>query len=94
MPINDIQAYQNPVAPADNTSVRDQNQEAAKAELNRETSYSVQQAFEVNITEEAQAKLAEEDKIEQAEDTRRTQEEATQNQEQNQQVSQIVNIIA
>ncbi len=59
--INGSNAYtanKSATPPVDNSLLENQNREAAKADLNQETSRAAQQAFEVNITQEAQDRLA------------------------------------
>jgi hypothetical protein len=53
MPINDIKGCQNQTTPANNPALRDQNVEASNARLNRETTETEQQAFDMSIIQEA-----------------------------------------
>ncbi len=55
---NTYTANKSATPPVDNALLENQNREAAKADLNQETSRAAQQAFEVNITQEAQDLLA------------------------------------
>ncbi|MCD4674460.1 MAG: hypothetical protein K8S18_00480 [Desulfobacula sp.] len=101
MDINSLQganAYTsvpNATPPVENTQLRDQNLEASKTDLREESANAAQKAFEVNITRQAQDKLAAEATEESVETQTTTPENQT-----NQNIipaherSQIVNIVA
>ena len=104
MDINSIQganAYAANRPPADTTLVENQNQEAVATDLNQENTQAVQEAFQVNLTQEALDRQAA-DSEEAAAVEENTQAEQVQAQSQNQpaqgqgqpQVSQIVDIVA
>ena len=60
--INGSNAYaatKSATPPIDNSLLENQNREAAEADLNQETSRAAQQAFKVDITQEAQDLAAE-----------------------------------
>ena len=65
-----VSAYTNPInttPPIDQTMLQNQNLEASKAELTKETADAAQKAFEVTLTEEAQERMASETKPETSE---------------------------
>ncbi len=98
MDINSIQganAYANstPRPVVESNVVQEQNQEAAQADLNQASTRAVQEAFEVNITEEAREQQAAAGGTEETQRPEPAQ--ATQaDQGPAQQPSQIVNIVA
>ena len=87
MAINSVQgasAYTNAInsaPPVDETTTRNQNIEASRTELDTQSSAVAQQAFEVNITQEAQDRLAREEsqqraqEAQQARDTQQAQQD-------------------
>ncbi len=93
--INGSNAYtanKSATPPVDNSLLENQNREAAKADLNQETSRAAQQAFEVNITQEAQDLLAAEAPPTQAASDKEP--EQDQSPAATQEARQIVNIVA
>jgi hypothetical protein len=100
MDINSIQganaysAVPNTAPPIDNSQLRDQNLEGSRTGLNSDNT-AAQQAFEVNITEEAQQRLASENSEETQQAAQLPAEQSdTQNSAQPYETSQIVNIVA
>jgi len=101
MDINSLQganAYtnvSNATPPVDNTLLRDQNLEASQADLSTENTRAAQSAFEVDITQEAQNRLAAQSNEEPVETQATTPEDQTnQNIAQAHELSRIVNIVA
>lgn len=101
MDINNLRgasAYMNPPAPTppvDQTMLQNQNLEASKAELTKETAVAAQKAFEVTITEEALEKMASEKKSETAEiQSAPPPDQSAQTVAKAYETSQIVNIVA
>ncbi len=96
MDINSIQganAYAATRPVAESNVVQEQNQEAAQTDLNQESTRAVQEAFEVNITQEAREQQAA--ASEETEETRPERAQvAAESQTPAQQPSQIVNIVA
>ncbi|MCG8632531.1 MAG: hypothetical protein MI863_01820 [Desulfobacterales bacterium] len=97
MEINNIHGanpYANARPAAESNLVQEQNQEAAQADLNQESTRAVQEAFEVNITQEAREQQAA--ASEEAEETQLPEpvQAAAAEQEPARQPSQIVNIVA
>ncbi len=95
--INGSNAYtanKSTTPPVDNSLLENQNREAAKADLNQETSRTAQQAFEVNITQEAQDKLAAEATPPPAQAASDKEPEPDQSPTTTQEARQIVNIVA
>lgn len=62
MPIGNIDGYSNPyqtaTPPADTSTLGSQNREAAETDLNQENTRVAQQAFQVELTQEAQDRQA------------------------------------
>ncbi len=95
--INGSNAYtenKSATPPVDNSLLENQNREAAKADLNQETSRAAQQAFEVNITQEAQDLLAAEATPPAAQAASDKKPEPDQSPAATQEARQIVNIVA
>ncbi len=105
MNINSVQganAYtnvQNTTPPVEDTQLKEENLEASRTELNNENTAAAQQAFEVNITQEAQ-QLNAENNVETVQPAAQPIENQTTENQANQttatahETSQIVNIVA
>ena len=95
MDINNIQGFNQRTSqvPIDNTQLRNQNREAAETDLTQENTRTAQKAFEVNITSQAQDRLAAQE-LEKTEDTRTTAANTEQTPAPAFEASKIVNIVA